>query len=199
MRKTFLFLVSLLLVLGFAGVASAGLVNPGFETGNFTGWTVNDSTLTGVVTGATTYQGYPIAPKAGTYFASAKAGLGVDVPTTISQTVSLAAGETVQGWAKYAAHDYYPFNDYAYVSVNGSNVWYADTASVGDYGFTDWDLWSFTAPVAGSYTFVYAVVNAIDNALSSYAYFDAAAAPIPGTVWLLGSAFVYLASRRRRK
>ena len=87
-----------LLTTALAPLASAQLVNPGFETGAFTSWNVSAGARATVVTTATDYpvdpftldldltQPYTVAPFAGTYFARLEAG-----------TTSLAATETFLG------------------------------------------------------------------------------------------------------
>jgi len=41
MRKLFYVGLVIMMVFGLAGVSSAALINGGFETGDFTGWTVS--------------------------------------------------------------------------------------------------------------------------------------------------------------
>jgi hypothetical protein len=87
--------------------------------------------------------------KEGTDFvASLFAGLGTNTYTTLSQTLHLIAGDVLSGNAKFLAHDYFPYNDDAYVSINGQNLFASNGhleksmvtllfARV-DFGFYDW-------------------------------------------------------------
>jgi hypothetical protein len=197
--------VALNLALG--NVSGASLMNPGFETGDFTGWTVNSTDLTYVTTEASTFDNTSFTAREGQYFAVATAGLGADTPTVISQTVYLNAGEKVVGSALFDCRDYlrtegdpvWMYNDYAFVAVNGdhNSVWDVYRGNVGNYGHTNWETWYFTAPSNGDYLFQYGVVNVGDNSNSSRAFFDAQVVPIPGAVWLLGSGLLGLAGWRR--
>ena len=66
MKKFLVFLCAILLVFGVAGTASATLINGGFESGDFTGWTtyVPSGGSANVVTGHSIW-----GPLEGTYFA----------------------------------------------------------------------------------------------------------------------------------
>jgi hypothetical protein len=201
MRKIVAIMGTLLVILGLVGIAGADLVNPGFETGGFNGWTVNNSSFAEVVTSAQTNDGTPFSAAAGSYFAVASSGLDENAATTISQTVHLNAGQSFVGYALFDGRDYIPFNDYAFVKVNDTTIWTSDIAAVGDYGHTDWVQWVFTAASAGDYNFLYGVVNVGDNLLNSRAFFDGqtSAVPIPGAVWLFGSGLLGLVGIARRR
>lgn len=165
--------------------ATGQIVNPGFETGDFSGWNVNGTAE--VVNSYTADSEYgwnnivgPIyLPKEGSKFAVLKTGQGTGIYTTISQTVNLSAGEQLTGWAAFDAVDYWPYNDDAAVVVvrNGASIviWSKDVATVGDYGESQWTQWAFTAPYTGVYILELKVRNVRDNILDSYALFDAIA------------------------
>ena len=104
-----------------------GLANPGFETGDFTGWTLQGSGS--VVTGASAYNGTPYTPTEGTYMARLFArGASTDwidplLPPGYDATdgawlefdVNIAAGTTVSfDWA-FLAMDYVPYHDFAFL------------------------------------------------------------------------------------
>jgi hypothetical protein len=156
---------------------------------------------TAVVTGFTTYNGTAFGPTEGTYCAKLEAGLGVDVNTIVSQAFTMTAGEVITGTAFFDGRDYFPFNDYAKATVFsgavGTVVWSSNIAAVGDYGYTGWQTWSYTAASDGIYYIEYIVANAVDNVLPSRAYFDIPGVPIPGALWLMGSGLLGLLGLRR--
>jgi len=185
---------------GFSGSAQA-IVNPGFETGDFTGWTVNDGGLTSVVSSHSFVGGEigSYAPVDGSFFARLSTGLGAGVYTTVSQSVSLNATEVLSGWAAFDAGDFMPFNDDAFVRVNGVDIWTSSVNSVGDFSHSPWQFWSFAAPVTGSYTLSYGVANFGDNGSDSFAVFDSQAVPDSGsTLVLLCSGLIVLFGVSRR-
>ena len=117
-------IVGLAMIVLVAGATQAQgsinvIINGGFETGDFTGWTVNSSYagLYAVVTAQTSANGQ--SPKEGTYFAQLTAGEGTNVYTLLSQpfTVSTGATATVSFWAFFQANDSMPYNDNAFVSL----------------------------------------------------------------------------------
>ena len=148
MRKVIYGWLVIMMVFGLAGVSSAALINGGFETGDFTGWTVSipSGGSAEVVTSHTGDQGKDYTPEEGNYFALLKTD-GPGSYTTISQTIHLEAGWWVEGYAAFDARDYMPYyNDNAYVNIYASDgtliatPWYSDVAQVGDYGDGSMDL-----------------------------------------------------------
>ena len=67
---------------------------------------------------------------------------------------------------KFSAHDYLPYNDYGYVSLNGGaeNV-LSSVATVGNYGDSDWQTYTLATPFSGN--LVLGVNNSIDFAADS--------------------------------
>ena len=150
MRKLMIISSVLILFLALGGVASADLVNGGFETGDLTGW--NYTSHVSVITGANvdgTYYG----PVDGSYFSVAVGG-SVNAYYHISQSVVMAAGDILSGHALFDGEDYMPFNDYAQVRIYDSlnhlvaTPWTRTISQVGG-GHTGWESWSWEALSAG--------------------------------------------------
>jgi len=161
-------------VVALPAVASAsdavGLTNPGFETGNTSGWSGS-----GFVT--TEYQGYT-APD-GNYFATVMAGCATN---TLAQTFTARAGQTLTGWSFFKANDYLPYNDSGAVrlSIAGggttATVFSSSIGQVGSYGGTPWQRWTYTVPADGQYTISASSTNSWDCANPSAVGLDLAAA-----------------------
>jgi hypothetical protein len=173
--------LSLTLVFTFASTVLAGpisLTNPGFETGNTTGWTetVPPGGSIAVVGSHTSDWGTLYSPQGGLCFARLKTD-GPGSESKLSQSFAGLAGDTISGWAFFDAWDYVPYNDYAYVRVTDpagvvTQVFYSDINATGNYGETPWTVWSYTLALSGSYTVVAGVANALDSILDSYMGFD---------------------------
>lgn len=205
--------VSILKAAAFAApiaLAAPALSNPtnlGFESGTLSGWTSNGGSL-GFVTNTigNSNGGSFDAAKEGDLFGVVTAGLGAGAYTTLSQSFALQAGGTISGWAGFLANDYLPYDDDAYVSVNGVSLLSWDVAAVGDYQSSGWIPFTFTAATAGVYTLEIGVANQLDNNQSSQAVLDGvqvtgAYVPEPAS-WALmvlgfGAAGAALRTRRR--
>jgi hypothetical protein len=161
--------VVLALNLGNLTSAQAGIINGSFETGNLTGWTASPSSLAGAVSSYHTFSPAPFTPIDGNFFALLSAGAGANVYTTLSQSFSANAGDTISGWAFFQAVDYMPFNDDAYVRiVQGNQILFASSVSaVGDLGSTPWTFFSYTFPSSGTFTIEAGVRNVADNLFNS--------------------------------
>ncbi|MDI6623291.1 MAG: Ig-like domain-containing protein [Brevundimonas sp.] len=98
--------------------------------------------------------------------------LNPTVGSAIQTTVTLAAGDTVSFNWDFVAHDYMPFNDFAFASVNGAAYMLGSVQVVGDYGTTGWKTFTFTATEAGEYSFGVGVSNVNDSSLNSHLLVD---------------------------
>jgi hypothetical protein len=197
------------LVLSFASGANASIINGGFATGDFTGWTQNllSGGFQGVV-GSHSGDSISYGPKGGSSFALFQAS-SEGILTSISQGFELDAGQTLSGWAFFDSRDYLPYNDYAKVEIYDSGnalvatPFYADVGMVGSYGDGAWTPWSFTATVDGVYSILLGVANIGDSGYSSYAGFDEIHAPVaipePATLTLFGVGLAGLGFARRRQ
>jgi len=98
--------------------------------------------------------------------------LNPTVGSAIQTTVTLAAGDTVSFTWDFVAHDYMPYNDFAFATVNGAAYMLGSVQVVGDYGTTGWQTFTFTATEAGSYSFGVGVSNVNDSSLNSHLLVD---------------------------
>jgi hypothetical protein len=213
----------LVTLLAIASPAVAGVVNGGFETGDFTGW---GSTAGTAVVGAGCYgASHCVSPTQGSYMALLTAGyvdmgtlsgiLGTNLSavypggtfgSAIWQDVGLAAGDTFSFDWNFLANDYAPFDDTgaftAYVFATGANgsFYLSSVLATGDFGSSGWQHWSGVATTTSVYRVGFVVFNDLDNALSSQLLIDNVyATPEPGTLVLLGSGLLGLGGLVRRK
>lgn len=189
---------------------SYALINSGFETGDFSGWTsyVPSGAGAWVVPSHTGDQGTSYLPPEDSYFALLKTD-GPGSYTTLSQTFSILSGYGIDGYAAFDARDYKPYNDNAWVKIydaSGTSLlatpWYADVNGLGNYADGPWTFWQWLAPADGTYMVKYGVANVGDSGYDSYALFDAkdsGVIPEPATMSLLGFSLLGLWGMRRKR
>lgn len=121
MRKSFSIAAAVATLLA-GGARADQIVNGGFETGDFTGWTVVDPSGFTIVTATFTSptNGLTYTPNSGTYFAALGAENG---DGTVSQTFADVAGATYNV-SFYLASDGLTPNDFA---VNGPGALFIPT------------------------------------------------------------------------
>jgi hypothetical protein len=197
------------------GPAYAGLANFGFETGSTAGWGLDLNIGASNVTGNFTdpYVTYPFnfGPVEGSNFMVLTAGWG-DVPVTARQTFTAVSGEIIQGKTAFASGELYDpssgfgwFNDKSWVKIfddNNSQYLYTayamDVATAGLAGYTNWALWTWTAPYNGTFVVEYGVQNYADFGGASSALYDAAPVPLPPSLLLLAPGLIGILGLRRR-
>jgi hypothetical protein len=164
-----------------ANRVEASFINGGFETGDFTGWTV-ELTEGATANVVATYQslfGTTYNPTEGNRFALIKTDGPGNFEMTY-QTISLAAGQTIAGHAAFDNGDIL-FNDIARVEIlDGALVvatpWMAQSTDVAGDWDGPWTAWDWTAAVAGNYTLRVSVQNGgLDAGHDSFVLLDGVA------------------------
>jgi hypothetical protein len=165
------------------GPAWAVGVNPGFETGDFTGWTVTlppDGDAYAKVLAVFPYNNAQgtitnYYSTEGQDFALVKTD-GPEHFTTVSQAFTVAAGATLTFDWFFAAMDYLPYNDCAKYQIwrgpTCTEIPLASVSTVGNHGQTGWRTEGYTFLTGGLVTFVFGVANGGDNSQDSFAGLD---------------------------
>lgn len=198
----------MLLIMGmfFAVNANAAIFSNGsFETGNFNSWSDDPTTgSTAVVTSSTASlsgSGNVYTATEGNYFAELTAD------SSISQSIAWSAGETMTfDWA-FLAFDYSPYIDSAFFSLfDGTTLLkaltLADVSTVGDYGDTGWNTFSYSFVNAGSGLISFGVANLLDNSVDSKLLVDNLTptnpVPVPAALLLFAPALLGFLGLRRK-
>lgn len=192
------FIAGIILVGASSTAVALPMTNGSFETGDFTGWNVTTSSG-GSAAVVTSDSGFTATD--GNYFASLSAD------SLVAQDQTWNAGDSITfDWA-FNASDYLPYNDFSIFAVEDSlgnvieNITLADVASVGNYGQTGWNTYSYTFTASGSGSIGFGVYNLLDSALDSELYVDnitSSVVPEPATIALFGLGLAGLGLSRRR-
>ncbi|WP_313305939.1 retention module-containing protein [Stutzerimonas balearica] len=95
-------------------------------------------------------------------------GAATDGSAIVLTVTTTSAGEAVSFDWQFATSDYMPFNDFAFVQVNGQPVQVlSNVASVGNYGNSGIQSFSYQFGAPGTYTLVLGVADAGDNGYNS--------------------------------
>jgi hypothetical protein len=177
--------VATLLAIASGPAGAVTFYNAGFETGDFSGWTLSSLEDGQVVSSHASYDGSTVwQPAEGDYFALLTAG---DLTTTVSQQIQAQAGDSLSFRWFFDGHDYAIYNDsvsYSILDGTGSPVGgrtLASISTVGNYASTPWTEETYTFGTSGAFTFNYEVSNGFDDTFSSQAGLDMfeAQAPVP--------------------
>lgn len=186
MKLRFAGLTVLALLLGSASAQANLVTNGGFETGDFTGWTLSNDTNSFVFASdpGTTY-----VPHSGTYEALLGA-FGTD--GTLSQGISDTAGQTLV-LTYWLASDGNAPNDFSAL-WNGKVITGSALANIAASGYTEY---TFNVIATGSDVLAFNERN--DYGFLSLDDVSLNFIPEPATLSLLGVGLVGLAGLRRRK
>lgn len=172
MKKIIFCLVVLTVTVIFSLPAHALITNPGFETGDLSGWNAplgNAYNTTQLNTGY-----HVIDPVEGNNFAYIESG-NMNVFYTLSQAFSVANNSVLSFSALFTTTDYMPFNDEGYwklyldsavVASESENV-----SGVGNYGSTGWGFFELDL-IPGNYLLELGVRNIGDGGVDSYVAID---------------------------
>lgn len=117
--------------------------------------------------------------------------------TATASISSIVSNLTSFQWF-FQSNDYLPFNDFAYVTVNGVQTVLSNVATVGNYGNSGWQTFNFASAYTGKISF--GATNVLDNALSSQVFIKnvtTVPAPATGALLLTGLALIGFTARRR--
>lgn len=197
-----------------AAPSSAAPINLDFEMGDISGWTPGGTGEVGA-NPAPWLAADGVSPTFdphGAFYGYVVAGED-EAYTTLSQTLSLAAGDRLSFVAGFANQDgdrYLPdldlfFSDFGYVAINGLKIAEWNGKDVGGRANTGWIPFQYLASAAGDYTLEIGVANGGDDQVASAVLLDDVQvnAPVPEvTTWAMmvlgfGAAGAALRIRRR--
>jgi hypothetical protein len=199
MMKKFCLILFICFIIGsFIGIAEAGLINGGFETGDFSGWslTIPDGATANVVTSHTGISTNPMtdvaefSPQEGKYFLELKTDGPYDDVTMAFRYIWMEKGDILSGSAAFDSGDAF-LNDSASVKIyDGGGVLVGTPWETYEPDDRDWTPWQWTAESADTYKLVYGVSNSFTSQFDSYALFDATSVPEPCTMILFFSLLI---------
>lgn len=182
------------------------------------GWTTNitydEDGFPSADFGTSDFMGGLHARSPGDWFGYIYAGLGENVPTSLSQTIHLSAGEAISGFVAFMGGEhpdrYGQDDDWSALTINGSPLFSSSITKVGSAsGNTGWVPFSYTATSDGDYLLELTVANAGDNQWNSGAALDDITVGAPAqhavpesTTWammMLGFGLAGTALRARRQ
>lgn len=168
---------------------ASSISNMGFESG-MTGWTVAGTG--GLVTSDTQF-----SPTFGDAVFSGNNSGYISGASSISRIASITAGDTIDFMWRFIAGDYLPYNDLSFF-VGNTYVQLASVATVGNYGDSGWQYFSWVSPTTYVGPVLWGIANVGDNLLSSTLLLDATV-PLPGAALLFGSALLGAGALRRKQ
>ena len=187
MHRVLCRLAALAMCAGFAGRASADnlIVNGGFETGDFTGWTLAGNT-------AGTFVGPPFPTTPGHAFSGEHAAVlgAVGTDGTLSQTFATVPG-TLYELTLWGANGGGPPNQVT-ITLNGTTAFAATDDPVHDYVLHVFDFTATSTTDTLAYDYVHSTAGGafvIDDVSVS-------AVPEPSTLTLLALGIGVLTARR---
>ena len=93
--------------------------------------------------------------------------------SAMSTVINLSGKDTGLEFEFYFdAGDYAPYNDAAYLVVDGDVYELADVNSVGDYGDSGWQSFGVSGLSKGDHEVAFVVVDQLDEILNSALYID---------------------------
>lgn len=198
----------------FGGGVQAVVINPGFETGDFTGWsTAGTVSVIGPGGGGPT-EGLSQALLTNSANQDLSAFLGVALPSNmgggaITQTFSVASVATLEFDWNFLTNENTPsgtYNDFAFYVLDGVVTVLADTFSTfgpGDLGFSEQTGYAtVSVPIsAGSHALAFGVVDVSDQIIDSGLLVDRITVTTvsePASLTLFGLGLASLTFMRRR-
>lgn len=188
------------------GTANAAIVNPGFETGDLTGWkSLGQVSVVSTYTVLNSAGSINVSPISGSFMAVLTNTS--TAPSLLLQDIPATTGTALTLWYRYIASDYTPFNDQftATTKVKNGSLTDIDTIGVvsgskvvGDHGDSGWLSYNLSDKTQ---LLKFFIQNQQDANLSGHAFIDiAAAVPEPeGYAMLLAGLGVMATIARRRR
>lgn len=173
--------VAAVLLASAQAATAASVPNMGFETGSLAPWS-----------GSGTVVNNPALAHEGDWYGQLVGD------QSLFQTVSLVAGQSYEFMWRFIAGDYMPFNDASFVITDAGYNLLANVATVGDYGDSGWQYYSWVPQINYNGPLVFGVSNILDSGVNSTLLLDATV-PLPGAALLFGSALLGAGMLRRRK